>query len=341
MLRSNLDPSSVTFRHAARLAVALPLAELLARTLTDRRGYWIPLTIVIVLKPDFATTTSRGIARVAGTAVGVSLASLVADGLHPTGWVLVVVVSLLAYASLGTLSYNYGLYAVFNAAFVVLLIGAVDPQPLTIAADRLVETGIGGAIAFVAFLLYPAWSGQQLGPAVAALLDAQAAYAGGVLDALAGVGDQDPAEVQRLRGRARLARSNAETLLQRVEAEPVSRRGDPDRARTVVGAAGRMVRASHELAALEGIGPPQPALRPFGRDLVAAITTLARAATTAGVPDRIPDLRAAHDRLAADLALHDGADPVEDARRRVLLTGCDRLVDSTNLARDALAGTAR
>jgi uncharacterized membrane protein YccC len=338
VLRSNLDPTSVTFRHAARLAVALPLAEILARTLTDRRGYWIPLTIVIVLKPDFATTTSRGIARVAGTAVGVSLASLVADGLHPTGWVLVAVVSLLAYASYGTLSYNYGLYAVFNAAFVVLLIGAVDPQPLTIAVDRLVETGIGGAIAFLAFLLYPAWSGQRLGPVVARLLDAQAAYAGAVLDVLAGAGD--PAEVERLRSRARLARSNAETVLQRVDAEPASRRGDPGRARAVVGAAGRMVRASHELAALEGAGPPVPALRPFRRDLVTAITTLAQAATTAGVPGRLPDLRAAHDRLAGGTTLGAGADPADDARRRVLLAGCDQLVDSTDLARDALAGTA-
>ncbi len=348
VLRSNLDPSSVTFRHAARLAVALPLAELLARTLSDRRGYWIPLTIVIVLKPDFATTTSRGIARVAGTAVGVSLASLVADGLHPTRWVLVAVVALLAYASLGTLSYNYGLYAVFNAAFVVLLIGAVDPQPLTIAVDRLVETGIGGAIAFVAFLAYPAWSGRQLGPVVATLLDAQAAYAGAVLDLLAGAGDAASAdrlpsaqdEVQRLRGRARLARSNAETVLQRVDAEPASRRGDPARARAVVGAAGRMVRASHELAALEGTGPPLPALRPFRRELVAAISTLARAATTAAAPGPLPDLRAAHDRLRDTLAPTHGLDAAEDARRRVLVAGCDQLVDSTDLARDALAGTA-
>ncbi len=54
------SPSSPAFRHGVRLAVVIPLATELARLLPLQRGYWLAVTTVIVLKPDFTATVSRG-----------------------------------------------------------------------------------------------------------------------------------------------------------------------------------------------------------------------------------------------------------------------------------------
>lgn len=331
LLRANLDLSSQTFRHATRLAVAVPVAALLAHLVDTGRGYWVPLTTLLVLKPDFATTSSRGVARISGTAVGVALASVLTSELHPRGWDLVVLVAALSYGALAVLLANYAVFSAFMAATVVFLISVPDPQGTHVALERLVDTGAGGALAFVAFLLWPAWQGSRLVPLTSALLTAQGAYVGGCLDALAAPEEADVGALRRLADRARVARSNLETALQRVDAEPVSRRGDPARTRSVLTATSRVARAGHELAGLVARdAPPLPALRPLARDLVSALQTLG------GDPRRqLPDLRTAHDRVAQTLAVPTG-ERAEDARRATVLAATDELVDSVDLARDVL-----
>lgn len=332
-LRANLDPTSSTFRHASRLAVAVPVAALLAHWIDADRGYWVPLTALLVLKPDFATTSSRGVARIGGTAVGVGLASVLASQVHPRGWDLVALVGVLVYAALSVLLANYAVFSAFMAATVVFLISVPDPQGTHVALERLLDTGAGGALAFLAFLVWPAWQGARLAPLLSTLLSAQAVYVGRALDAVAVPSTADTAALRRDADRARVARSNVETALQRVDAEPASRRGDPALARAVVSAATRIVRSAHELAALAAPGSAAlPQLRPFRRDLVTALESLA------AEPRRsVPDLRVAHDRLVAALATSTG-DAAEDARRSVVITDTDQLVDSVDLARDVLRG---
>src|SRR5206468_3903645 len=69
-LRANLSLNSTAFRHALRLAACIGASELLGGMLGWQRTYWMPMTIAIVLKPDFSSTFSRGVLRLAGTFVG-------------------------------------------------------------------------------------------------------------------------------------------------------------------------------------------------------------------------------------------------------------------------------
>ena len=91
ILRANLTPRSATFRHAIRLGVALALATALYRLLPFPvgRGYWIPLTVLLVLRTDFASTFTRGLARLIGTILGAVLAVLLASFIGPTQGLLV------------------------------------------------------------------------------------------------------------------------------------------------------------------------------------------------------------------------------------------------------------
>ena len=50
-LRANASPGSAFAQHGVRLAVTFAVAEVLAHVLPLQRGYWIPLTAVLVLRP--------------------------------------------------------------------------------------------------------------------------------------------------------------------------------------------------------------------------------------------------------------------------------------------------
>jgi uncharacterized membrane protein YccC len=63
ILRANLSLRSPAFRHALRLACCIAIGVALGRSQGLVRPYWIPMTIAIVLKPDFSTTFSRGVLR--------------------------------------------------------------------------------------------------------------------------------------------------------------------------------------------------------------------------------------------------------------------------------------
>ena len=74
-IRANLPLESAACRHALRLTVCVLLGDALARGFELRRPYWLPMTIAIVLKPDFTATFSRGVLRLAGTFAGLAFAT--------------------------------------------------------------------------------------------------------------------------------------------------------------------------------------------------------------------------------------------------------------------------
>jgi len=56
--QSKPELRSVAFRHTIRLTISIALGDALGRMLHPYRAYWIPMTIVLVLKPEFAVTFS-------------------------------------------------------------------------------------------------------------------------------------------------------------------------------------------------------------------------------------------------------------------------------------------
>src|SRR6185437_9019521 len=66
-LRANLRLSSPACRHAIRCGVCVAIALAISHLLPLSRGYWMPMTVAIVLKPDFGATWRYGLLRVAGT----------------------------------------------------------------------------------------------------------------------------------------------------------------------------------------------------------------------------------------------------------------------------------
>ena len=62
-VRANLVRTSEVFRHAVRVGATLAVAVAISHLFPLGHGYWLAMTVMIVLKPDFAATLSRGLGR--------------------------------------------------------------------------------------------------------------------------------------------------------------------------------------------------------------------------------------------------------------------------------------
>lgn len=221
-LRAHLTLRSTAFRHGIRLGVTLALATAIYHLpgFPLGRGYWIPLTAFLILKPDFKTTFTRGVARILGTLGGVILTTLLIDTLKPTLDMLVVIDAIVAYIAFSILFVNYALFSVFITVEVVILLAFVTPQPLTNVSDRAIDTLLGGLLALLAFLVWPTWERSHVYQNVATRLDALRRYFVAVLEPYIYLSGYNANLMLHLRSELRLSRYNADASVERAIQEP-------------------------------------------------------------------------------------------------------------------------
>src|SRR3954454_11440612 len=326
------DPNAPAFRHAVRLAVLLPLADIVSRLLPWPRGYWVPLTTMVVLKPDYASTMQRGIGRMLGTGLGVVLAAALIALARPTGGSLVLAVTLLAWLSYTVFAASFTIYTLALTALVVLLVSTGDPKPLSAVADRAWDTLLGGTIALIGYAVWPTREAATLRTTVSRLLAALATYADAVFDGYV-VGGVDQALHPRLAEGARpsrRARADAQASLDRATAEPARLRADTTLAQSVLAGARRIVIVLHALrTTLQDSADPVavPEVETVGRAVVDALRQLENAVRSLQ-PVQLPDLRALQQQLEVTA---DGM-PDERRSRRIALVAAhlDPLVDAVD-----------
>lgn len=320
VLRANLGLSSIAFRHALRCGVCLGAAVMAARHLGIPHGYWIPMTIAIVLKPDFAGTFRFGLLRVAGTLGGLLLATALVQYAFGDAWEQLALLGLLCagYRLLVTMHYGLGVM-LLTAAMVILLAFHGIPPGETMAA-RGIASVAGSVVALAAYALWPTRERMQVRPALALMLEAYGTY---FHDLLQG----DAAVRARSRSAARNARTNAEASLARMRDEPGTDRRLLALADGLFANANRLVRATMLLeAALQD--PAQPperdGLLAFAADVEARIGTLATCLRERQVPP-VASLRAHERALAAALA---DCDADASPHRAAVAEALDRITDS-------------
>ncbi|SIS97496.1 FUSC family protein [Alicyclobacillus vulcanalis] len=222
--QSHLTWHSAIFRHAGRAAMALGIGEALAFLMPWPHGYWVPLTANIILRPDFTSTFTRGIARVLGTMGGLVLATAlliaVPDRTGVFASACIVVFGALMYMCV---TYNYALFSCALTALMVVLLSFFERQaPIPTMADRLLATLVGSALAMLIYLAWPTWQHQQVHRALAEAVEREQDYYRGVLRVLAEGGKGSPRRLARERQAVRLSRTNAAGLVRQVLAEPVA-----------------------------------------------------------------------------------------------------------------------
>ena len=314
-LRANLTFSSEACRHAVRLAVALALAVGAADLIDLPHHYWLPLTVMIVLKPDFSSTFTRGFNRIAGTLLGAGVVTIAIAELRPGGVGLTILVAIFAFGAYSLIFANYAVYSVCIASLVVTLLAFTGgPAPST-AFDRVVYTVVGSTLALLAYAAWPTWERSALPGRLATHVERASDYGRAVLDAWVNPGAADPDALQQKRLGARLARSNAEAGAARWMAEPVQDGAlSKDTVLGLLASMAAYVRGVITLhARLPSSTPARPQLAPLNADLGIAMHTVAatlRSGTPAGP---LPALRKTQLDLAGQLGYWRAGARVEGA----------------------------
>jgi len=252
-LRANLTFRSVVFRHAVRLTICLTVAGAVARATGWSRSYWIPMTVVILLRPDFAGTFSRGLLRIAGTMVGL----IVATGqIYFSPSTFVVRATLIGFCVfllrwLGPA--NYGFFAAAVTAAIVLMLSLTGVAPKLLMQARAIDTLIGGVLALSAYALWP--TREPVEDALADLLTAYRQYFRAIAQRYLGRPTGE-ALVSRERLAARLARSNLEASLERLAAEPGTETNQIELVRSMIASSHRF---AHAIMALDAVEPKNTA----------------------------------------------------------------------------------
>jgi uncharacterized membrane protein YccC len=321
ILRANWSLDSAAFRHAVRLAVCIALGDALARGLNLRRAYWLPVTVAIVLKPDFTATFSRGVLRLAGTFIGLVFATVLFHVLPaaPSAHIVALAVLMFMLRCFGPA--NYGIQVAGLSSLVVLLIAMTGVAPKEVVDARAWNTVAGGAIALAAYWLWPTWERTQFPEAMAKMLDAHRRYVHAIA---ANYSTPELAhELDRARLASRLARTNLEASIERLRAEPGYPAGS-----LLSGIQASSLRVGYSLLALDAAlhverDPPSDTFRAFERDVESTLERLA--AALRGSPlmaDALPDLREDHHALAKPHSL--------------VTVEADRIVNSLNTLTEEL-----
>lgn len=207
-------------RDSLRSALVMGIAMVLGRHFEADRGYWIPMTAAIVLRPDFQTTFLRGFARIAGTLVGAVVATLVLSPVRGHEGLQVAGVLLAAAAAYLSFNPNYALFTVAITSFVVLVLGMRGLPGTTTIAARVLDTIAGGSLAMIGYLTLPSWEHKRTRVLLADLLDAQRALADAILRAFATPSDEVRQRIERARTDAWRTRTTVEASIDRSRAEP-------------------------------------------------------------------------------------------------------------------------
>lgn len=304
-------PDPALLRFVARLTV-LEVAGVAAFKLLDlAHGYWLPLTVLVVLQPDYGSTRLRAGQRVAGTLAGSVAASLLLWlALPPAVLFGAMAATMFGFALF--LKRNYGHAVFFITLFVVLITETEAKVTLAFTLERLAVTGAGGLLALLAAqLFWPAWERKFFPGNLARALRANRDYVRMLGDRILSGGGYDAGAIALKRG-AEKANSVVFSSLQRMSGDPASQQEGIEAAATLANGNQRLTRALTVVAL--HLSPGTALQRPeLSRFVTAAVETLEALAVTveSGQTDRarLAALREDLDQLA--LRAPAGASPLE------------------------------
>jgi uncharacterized membrane protein YccC len=130
------------WQYALRIVLCLIAAQASAWIWPHHHGYWVSITVVIVLQRDLQKALSRAIHRSLGTVLGVLLISLIFLG-GPPAAVVVMLIALLAAARPILREANYTAYAAVITPMVIMLLDFGRQTSWALIVDRLMATLIG------------------------------------------------------------------------------------------------------------------------------------------------------------------------------------------------------
>lgn len=326
-LRANLTQNSPFGRLAPRVAATLALATILGGILPTQHGYWIAMTAVILLRPDFSQTFLRSIGRIGGTIVGAAFATVIAAHVRPG--VESYVGLCIIFATLGYYVFkaNYALFTVAITSYVAFALALLGQPEAMALRDRVLGTIVAGILTVIAIFVWPTWEASRVRAALADLIEAHRKYLRAVF-----AGYLDPAkyaasEIAETQRTSWGLRANAEASVDRMLGDPhVTHAIAPQCALGLLAASRRIGLGILSLNAHydHTEHAARPALKPFADALDGALAYAAAELRGENPHGEAPHLREAFRATQTQI------DPEHDPNAAMILAVGDSLVDAAN-----------
>lgn len=174
-IRLQLTPTSLLFRHALRMAIALVAGYAALHAIHPEQGYWVLLTTVFVCQPNYGATRIKLVQRISGTVLGLVVGWALFDLFpsQPVQALFAVVAGVLFFATRSTR------YTLATAAITLMVLFCFNQvgDGYGLIWPRLFDTLLGSLIAAAAvFLILPDWQGRRLNQVVANTLSCNSDY---------------------------------------------------------------------------------------------------------------------------------------------------------------------
>lgn len=174
-IRLQLTPTSLLFRHALRMAVALVAGYAALHAIHPEQGYWVLLTTVFVCQPNYGATRIKLVQRISGTVLGLVVGWALFD-LFPSQPVQALFAVVAGVVFFATRSTRYTLATAAITLMVLFCFNQVG-DGYGLIWPRLFDTLLGSLIAAAAvFLILPDWQGRRLNQVVANTLSCNSDY---------------------------------------------------------------------------------------------------------------------------------------------------------------------
>ncbi|PVZ61305.1 TIGR01666 family membrane protein [Pseudomonas sp. B1(2018)] len=225
-LRTQLTPTSLLFRHALRLPLALSIGYAMVHLIHPSQGYWIILTTLFVCQPNYGATRRKLGQRIIGTAIGLTLAWALFD-LFPNP----LIQSCFAIAA-GVVFFTNRTtrYTLATAAITLMVLFCFNQvgDGYGLFLPRLFDTLLGSLIAGLAvFLFLPDWQGRRLNKVLANTLACNSIYLRQIMQQYA-AGKSDDLAYRLARRNAHNADAALSTTLANMLMEPGHFRKEAD-----------------------------------------------------------------------------------------------------------------
>jgi YccS/YhfK family integral membrane protein len=225
-VRTQLTPTSLLFRHALRLPLALSIGYAMVHLIHPSQGYWIILTTLFVCQPNYGATRRKLGQRIIGTAIGLTVAWALFD-LFPNP----LVQSCFAIAAGVVFFINRTTrYTLATAAITLMVLFCFNQvgDGYGLFLPRLFDTLLGSLIAGLAvFLFLPDWQGRRLNKVLANTLTCNSIYLRQIMQQYA-AGKSDDLAYRLARRNAHNADAALSTTLANMLMEPGHFRKEAD-----------------------------------------------------------------------------------------------------------------
>lgn len=172
LFKNNLNLESGHFRYALRFSIVAFIGYIIGQSLPDlvgskvplgNHGYWVVLTIMVILKPGFSVTKTRNYQRVVGTIIGGITGGLILY-LIPNQDVRFIIMVFFMVICYSTQRVYYFISVVTMTPFILIMFSFLSTSSSqNIILERVIDTLIGSVIAIASsYILFPSWESFQI-----------------------------------------------------------------------------------------------------------------------------------------------------------------------------------